>query len=363
MVSQKDISGLQLSELFYKEIIKDLINQYFPELRYAAALIGPGSEVLGYDDNISRDHHWGPRLLLFLHEEDYQSYTRKLDSIFRDNLPPEFLGFSTNWSEPDPQDNMTQMLIPTSKGSINHRVEIHNVKSYLKKNLGISNLNLTQKVWLMLPEQKLLEFTSGRVFYDDVGDLTEARKKLQYYPENVWKFKLMSLWKHIDQEIAFVGRTGIVGDDLGSQIEASRLIRYIIMIAFVISKQYIPYAKWIGLVFKKLPLSKELEPLLHKILEEKEWKKREEYLCETYLILLEKQNRLKITPPLNLKPQSYHKRPQTVIDTHFIVNELEKTISAPLNAIKYPIGTVNEFIDSTDILTDPSFLKSIIRNL
>jgi len=362
MVPYKDISGLKLSELFYEEIVKALIDQFFPELRYATALIGPGSEVLGYDDNISRDHHWGPRLLLFLNEEDYQRYTQKLDLVFQENLPVEFLGYSTNWSEPDPEDNMTQMLVPTSKGLINHRIEIHTVQSYLKKNLGIYSLNLTEKDWLMLPEQKLLEFTSGKVFYDGLGDLTEARKVLQYYPENVWKFKLMSLWKHIDQEIAFVGRTGIVGDDLGSRIEASRLIRYIIMIAFVVNKQYIPYAKWLGLEFKKLPISKHLEPLLQKILEEKEWKKREEYLCETYLILLEEQNRLKITPPLDLYPQSYHKRPQIVIDTQLIVNELKKIVTAPLNTIKYPIGTVNEFIDSTDILTDPPFIKMIIRS-
>jgi len=98
-------------------------------------------------------------------------------------------------------------------------------------------------------------------------------------------------------------------------------------------------------------------------LEEKEWKKREEYLSETYLILLEEQNKLRITPPLVLNPQSYHKRPQTVIDTCSIVNELKKTIAAPLNTIKHPIGTVNEFIDSTDILTDPLFLKSIIQDL
>ncbi|MFX0171913.1 MAG: DUF4037 domain-containing protein [Candidatus Hodarchaeota archaeon] len=157
---------------------------------------------------------------------------------------------------------MTQMLVPTSNDSINHRIEIHTVKSYLKNNLHINNMNLTQKDWLLLPEQKLLEFTSGNVFFDSVGDLTKARKDLHYYPENVWKFKLMGLWKHIDQEIAFVGRTGIVGDDLGSRIETSRLIRYIMMIAFVINKKYIPYLKWLGIGFKKLSLGKQLVPLL-----------------------------------------------------------------------------------------------------
>jgi hypothetical protein len=33
---------------------------------HAAALLDSGSEVLGFDDAMSTDHHWGPRVLLLL---------------------------------------------------------------------------------------------------------------------------------------------------------------------------------------------------------------------------------------------------------------------------------------------------------
>ena len=60
------IPGLKLSELFYNDVIKEKLEKEYPELEYAAALIGQGSEILGFDDKMSTDHHWGPRLQLFL---------------------------------------------------------------------------------------------------------------------------------------------------------------------------------------------------------------------------------------------------------------------------------------------------------
>ncbi len=43
------IPGLQLSELYYQEAVEPILEAVFPRLVYSACLIGPGSEVLGYD--------------------------------------------------------------------------------------------------------------------------------------------------------------------------------------------------------------------------------------------------------------------------------------------------------------------------
>ena len=45
----KFIPGLQLSEQFYNKVVKPLIETEFPTLKYSAAFIGSGSEVLGFD--------------------------------------------------------------------------------------------------------------------------------------------------------------------------------------------------------------------------------------------------------------------------------------------------------------------------
>ena len=59
----KFIPGLKLSGFFYQKEIKPISDREFPSLPYSAAVIGWGSEVLGFDTPTSRDHHWGPRVL------------------------------------------------------------------------------------------------------------------------------------------------------------------------------------------------------------------------------------------------------------------------------------------------------------
>ena len=50
------IPGLALSSAFYTEIVAPILADAYPRLRYSAALIGYGSEVLGYDTARSTDH-------------------------------------------------------------------------------------------------------------------------------------------------------------------------------------------------------------------------------------------------------------------------------------------------------------------
>ena len=60
------LPGLKLGEAFYAEAVRPLLDETFPGLPHAAALIGSGSEILGFDDEMSTDHHFGPRAMLFL---------------------------------------------------------------------------------------------------------------------------------------------------------------------------------------------------------------------------------------------------------------------------------------------------------
>ncbi len=54
--------GLRLAGEFYAGAVRPVLDQAFPGLRYAAALLGPGSEMLGFGTGRSTDHDWGPRL-------------------------------------------------------------------------------------------------------------------------------------------------------------------------------------------------------------------------------------------------------------------------------------------------------------
>ena len=65
--------GLDLCQAFFMEAVRPLLTLHFPHLRYAAGRLSGGSDVLGFDTPQSRDHDWGPRLTLFLREEDLAS--------------------------------------------------------------------------------------------------------------------------------------------------------------------------------------------------------------------------------------------------------------------------------------------------
>ena len=63
------VPGLELAGDFYDSVVRPLLDDELPGLRHAAALLGPGSEVAGFDTERSTDHDWGPRLQLLLPDE------------------------------------------------------------------------------------------------------------------------------------------------------------------------------------------------------------------------------------------------------------------------------------------------------
>jgi len=339
------IPGLKLSELFYNDVIKEKLEKEYPELEYAAALIGQGSEILGFDDKMSTDHHWGPRLQLFLKEDDYDKYNLIIKKYFSKILPFTFLGYSTNWSEPNEKDGMNQFLELKTNGPINHRIEIYTVERFLKLTLGLESLELNESDWFTIPEQRLLEFTSGKVFYDNFGELTHVRKHINYYPDSIWKLKIIVQWDRISQEMSFVGRIGGKGDDLGSRIEASRLVRYIMEMAFILEKKYIPYEKWFAIAFKQLSISKTLNPLLLGILKENNWQQREKLLLDAYLQLIKMHIELSLIPNIKIEPMQFHNRPQLVIPLQNVIEELKRGINYSFSQVSYSLGTINQFIN------------------
>jgi hypothetical protein len=64
------VPGVELSRRYFRDVVEPVLAREFPALRYSAALIGNGSEVLGFDTPMSTDHNWGPRVLLFFSPEN-----------------------------------------------------------------------------------------------------------------------------------------------------------------------------------------------------------------------------------------------------------------------------------------------------
>ncbi len=115
-----------------------------------------------------------------------------------------------------------------------------------------ADAEITPADWLTFPQQKLRTLTEGAVYHSGLGDLDALRERLSYYPRDVWLYLLAAGWMRISQEEPFVGRTGDVGDELGSRVIAARLIRDLMMLCFLIERVYAPYPKWFGTGFARL---------------------------------------------------------------------------------------------------------------
>lgn len=355
----KFIPGLKLSELFYKQEVRAILRKEFPSVRYSAAVIGWGSEVLGFDTPISRDHHWGPRVLLFLNRQDYDKHQAKISQSFSDNLPYEFLGYSTNYSKPD--SNRVRHAVKIGRGPVNHMVQLFTLKSFFESRLGFDpSKKIRVTDWLTCPQQRLLEVVSGEVYHDGLGELGKIREKLEFYPRDVWLYMLAAQWSKVSQEEAFVGRAGDVGDELGSRLVAARIVREIIELAFLMEKQYAPYSKWLGTAFDKLKIATKLKPVLQEVLRSKTWGARETRLAEAYSIVTRRHNALRITKPLSTTATKYYGRPYLVIHGDRFANAIKEAIKDP-NVKRLPanVGSIDQFINSHDVLQEVSVVRRL----
>ena len=287
------VPGLRLSAEFFREAVAPILAAEYQGVPYSAALIGSGSEVLGFDTEMSSDHHWGPRVMLFLREADHARYHAALRRSLSEQLPRTFQGYPTNFTPPNPEDSGTQLLQAADTGPINHRVDILTVRGFWLDYLNFDiDLEIETVDWLTFPEQRLRTLVSGAVFHDEIG-LQAVRERFAYYPHDVWLYLLAAGWARLGQEEHLMGRAGYVpGTKSAAALIGARLVRDVMRLCFLMERQYAPYPKWFGTAFKQLSRAASLAPVLQQALSAGSWQEREEHLCAAYEYLAAWHNEL-----------------------------------------------------------------------
>ncbi len=346
------MKGLDLSQVFYEEAVKPLLESEFPNLVYSAGHLGAGSDVLGFDTEQSMDHDWGPKLLLFLGEKDYEKYHESLDTFLGHNLPTEIRGFPISFGRHD--DGPIFMHLSDER-PLNHGVKIVTIRYYFERYLTVNPLEKMNPIdWVVLPEQRLRSIAEGRIFHDGLGQLQSILEKLSYYPNDVWLYLLSTQWRRIGQDEPFMGRCGQVGDELGSRVVGSRLVYDIMKLCFFMEKQYAPYIKWFGSGFSQLKSADILTPILERVFEATSWEDRQEHLVRAYELVAGMHNDLGITEPMKTKVSNFHNRPFLVIQAWDFAEAIYETIQDEevLSLSKF-LGGVDQFVNSTDVLSKP----------
>lgn len=355
------IKGLALSSEFYINVVGPCLREGFPRLVFSIGRLGCGSDVLGFDTAMSTDHDWGPQVDVFVSEADHMTFADAVRAYLNSHLPRRFRGYPVAFTAPDIFDNGTQCMdYDGTEGPFRHRVIIHTVRSFLLRHLGTDlKAPLSSLDWLSFAEQRLLEVTAGEVFYDGLGELGRVRKSLEYYPRDVWLFRLAAQWHRLGQEEPFVGRCGVVDDDLGSRVIAARLVRDLMRLCFLMERRYAPYGKWLGTAFKQLTCYGEMEPLLQRAIRANTWEERERAIGEASSLAGEMHNALGITPSVDTGLRPFHQRPFQVLDSDRFSRALLSEIGDRWLRTRSLVGGVDQHCDCTDVLSKPVLTRSL----
>jgi len=157
-------------------------------------------------------------------------------------------------------------------------------------------------------------------------------------------------------------RAGFVGDELGSAIIGSRLVRDVMSLCFLLEKQYAPYPKWFCTAFKQLQCADQLWPVLWRAQQAPTWQEREAALCEAYEFLARAHNALGITPHLPEAVSHFFNRPFKVIDGSSFAQALVAQITDPevkRVASRQLIGSIDQYSDNTDLRTTADFRPAL----
>lgn len=223
----KTIKGMDLCEAFYQQCGKLMLEREFLDILpyMAIGLVGMGSDCLGYDDEISHDHDFGPGFCIWLPHDIYVQYGKKLQTAY-DQLPDEFMG-------------IRRLTSLHGQG----RVGVFEIESFFEQFL--KEIPETLEDWLYADENALLACSNGRIFDDFYGRVTQIRNHLKYYPEDI-------RIKKIARAIAKMAQSGQYNyarcmqrqDEVASSLALNEFIDQTLSVIYLLNKRYKPYYKW-----------------------------------------------------------------------------------------------------------------------
>ncbi|MCR4668264.1 MAG: DUF4037 domain-containing protein [Clostridia bacterium] len=241
------MKGLDISREYYEEFGRPMLERDFPELMpyLAAGLFGSGSECLGYDDDVSLDHDMEPGFMLLLPGEEIVD--RKAEFALEraySALPKEYMGLKR------------PLLAPVGGA----RKGVMRTDDFFGGKLGDE---FTLESWLRVPSYSLLEVTNGELFFDGYGEVTELRKRLSAYPEDIRRKKLAGNLLMMGQSGQYnFNRCMLHGEKGAAQFAAIEFAKHAMETVFLLNGRYMPFYKWAFRAMRELPkLSIEAELL------------------------------------------------------------------------------------------------------
>ncbi|WP_246904517.1 DUF4037 domain-containing protein [Gardnerella vaginalis] len=243
-------TGMQLAQSYWQTYGKPLLDQ--PKFakyknRIAAGLVGHGSECYGFDDEISRDHDFGPGFCLWLTDEDYAKIGADLQDAYN-ALPKKYAGFESRNETPRAKS------CESSK-----RVGVFRISEFFENLTGFPTAPAANEphLWLSLSESTLAAATNGKIFADPLGEFSKARQSFKLMPDDV-RISLIS------RRLGMISQAGQYNfprmiarkDASAAWLSINEFVRATASLVFLLNNPvtagYLPYYKWQFAALRKL---------------------------------------------------------------------------------------------------------------
>lgn len=245
--------GMDLCESFYREYGIPMIHSKFPQYEsvIAVGLVGEGSECFGFDDEISRDHDFGPGFCLWVTDQVYDEIGEQLQEEY-DRLPDTYMGITR---------------FETAKAK--KRVGVFRIGDFYDQLISLRDIPATQSQWLFLEDYQLATAVNGRVFRDDLGEFTRIRRGIQrYYPEDV-------RIKKIAREAALMAQSGQYnynrmygrGEKVTAAIALAEFMKHTMAMVYLLNRTYAPFYKWMHKGMEQLAVLPDIRTILAALVE------------------------------------------------------------------------------------------------
>jgi hypothetical protein len=234
------MKGLDLSEQYFQSCGIPMMQEKFGTWtnRIAAGLVGDGSECFGFDDEISRDHDWGPGFCIWLTQTDYDHIGQSLEQALAD-LPLTFSGFGPR---------------TVSEWGFG-RIGVFEIPAFFSTFTGLDHLPDKPDEWLRIPENNLAACTNGKVFYDPLGEFTRWRERLlPFYPEDVRLKKIAARCMTMAQFGQYNFQRCVRRQEMvAARYAETKFAADTISMIFLLNKRYTPFFKWMHRALLSLP--------------------------------------------------------------------------------------------------------------
>ncbi|NVF11524.1 DUF4037 domain-containing protein [Anaerococcus sp. AGMB00486] len=223
------MKAIELSKNYFYDVAYPIFKKEYPQIEdiWATGLVGEGSENFRLDDEISKDHDYGPGFCIWLKEEDKIKHQRKIEEILK-KIPKKYMGY--------------ERIETATSGK---RTGLFSIEEFYYKYTSFRKFPIEDIDFLKIPESYLATATNGEVFFDNCKIFTRYRLYLkEFYPDDVLKKKLAAYLFQMGQAGQYNLKRSLDRKDIGGVfLSKSEFIEGLFGSLFLLAKVYMPYYK------------------------------------------------------------------------------------------------------------------------